>query len=134
MQTNSKDYSSKIPNDIFESWNSCDNYRDGADRRVSVEEKKSSGQGTKHNLKYRKIKNVINHKSKWQDFETAENSNGCNIHIGVEKRYSVKYLKHMFFVYVSCKYLRKENNSYLCTIVTMNALLYCNKNVFLSNP
>lgn len=48
------------------------------------------------------------------------------------KRYSVKYLKHMFFVYVSCKYLRKVNNLYLYTIVTMNALLCYNKNVFIS--
>lgn len=48
------------------------------------------------------------------------------------KRYLVKYLKHMVFVCVSSKRLRKVNNSYLYTIVTMNALLCCNKNVFIS--
>lgn len=45
----------------------------------------------------------------------------------MEKRYSAEYLKHMGFVCISSKCLRKANNVYLYTIVTMNALFCLNK-------
>ena len=46
------------------------------------------------------------------------------------ERYSVEYLKHMVFVCISSKCLRKVNNLYLYTIVTMNALFCFNKKCF----